>query len=98
MFERHHESHPAQPARSMRCFTRAVKNARYLQQHDPATFAKDHRGPGLGTGLPVEILHRLHLLSPDAPELGPYPAVSDFLKRHPMPKIRKWTKIGGQQQ
>jgi hypothetical protein len=97
MFEKRHESHTAQSVRPMRCFTRAVKNARFLQEHDPATFAKDHRGPGLGTGLPVEILHRLHLLSPDAPELGPYPAVSDFLKRHPMPKIRKWTRIGGPQ-
>jgi hypothetical protein len=98
MPKKHHESHPAQPARQIRCFTRAVKNVRYLQQHDPANFAKGHRGPGLGTGLPVEILHRLHLLGPDAPELAPYPAVSEFLKRHPMPKIRKWTKIGGHQQ
>ena len=97
MSEKYHESHLAQPPRAMRCFTRAVKNARYLQQHDPDTFAKDHRGLGLGTGLPVEILHRLHLLAPDAPELEPYPAVSDFLKRHPMPKIRKWTRIGGPQ-
>jgi hypothetical protein len=98
MSKKDRQNHPAQAARQIRCFTRAVKNARYLQQHDPANFAKDHRGPGLGTGLPVEILNRLHLLAPDAPELAPYPAVSDFLKRHPMPKIRKWTKIGGYQQ
>jgi hypothetical protein len=89
---------PTQPVRQIRCFTRAVKNARYLQKLDPANFAKDHRGPGLGTGLPVEILQRLHLLAPDAPELARYPEVSDFLKRNPMPKIRKWTKIGGHQQ
>lgn len=39
MTEKRHENHPDQPARQIRCFTRAVKNARYLQQHDPANFA-----------------------------------------------------------
>lgn len=96
MSEEHHENHPDQPARPGRCFTRAVKNARYLQQLDPARFGND-REPGLGTGLPVEILQRLHLLSPDAPELAPYPAVSDVLNRHPMPKVRKWTETEGRQ-
>jgi hypothetical protein len=98
MSQKHQGSHPAQPARRVRCFTRAVKNARYLQQHDPVNFVKDHREAGFGTGLPIEILHRLHRLDPDAAELAQYPAVSDFLKRHPMPKIRKLTKIGGDQQ
>jgi hypothetical protein len=97
MSQEHHEDHPDQPTRQVRCFTRAVKNARYLRQHDPAHFGDD-RERGLGTGLPVEILQRLHLLAPDAPELAPYPAVSEFLNRHPIPKVRKWTKIEGGQQ
>ena len=81
--------------RKLRCFTRALKNARYLQQHDPATFAKRRTGLGMGTGLPAEILHHLHQLKPDSPELAPFPAVADFLRRHPMPAIRKWPSKGG---
>ena len=29
MSEEHNENHPDQPTRQIRCFTRAVKNARY---------------------------------------------------------------------
>jgi hypothetical protein len=83
-----HPQHP--PPRKLRCFTRAVKNARYLQERDPENFAKRRTGPGMGTGLPVEILHNLHKLKPESPELKPFPAVADFLRRHPMPAIRKW--------
>jgi hypothetical protein len=93
MSQQHHED---QPAHQVRCFTRAVKNARYLRRHDPASFG-DERAPGLGTRLPAEILQRLHLLAPDAPELAPYPAVSEFLSRHPIPKVRRWTRIEGGQ-
>jgi hypothetical protein len=78
------------PPRKMRCFTRAVKNARYLQNYAPEIFAKQATGPGMGTGLPVEILHHLHTLKPDSPELKRFPAVAEFLRRHPMPALRKW--------
>jgi hypothetical protein len=75
-----------QPERRIRCFTRAAKNARFLQQHEPETFAKDKDAEGFGTGIPLHILHRLHHLNPDSPELRSYPAVSEFLKRRAMPK------------
>jgi hypothetical protein len=79
----------------MRCFTRAVKNVRYLQERAPEIFAKRRTGPGMGTGLPVEILHHLHNLKPDSPELKPFPEVADFLKKHPMPAVRKWPSREG---
>ena len=83
---------PPQSPRRVRCFTRALKNARYLQQHDPATFDKDKNAEGFGTGVPVEILHRLHLLPTDAPELKSHPAVADFLRKRGVPKPQRWQK------
>jgi hypothetical protein len=87
----------AAPPRKMRCFTRAVKNARYLQEHAPDTFAKRLTGPGMGTGLPVEILHHLHKMKHDSPELKPFPAVAEFLRKHPMPALRRWPSRAGKQ-
>ena len=76
----------------VRCYTRAAKNARYLQQTDPATFAKDKNAAGFRTGVPLEILQHLHRLGPDAPELASQPAVSEFLKTHKVPGPEKWQR------
>ena len=86
------DKHSSQPKRRIRCFTRAVKNARYLQQQDPATFTKDKNAEGFGTGVPVSILNRLHLLQHDSRELRGHAAVSDFLKKHSVPKPRRWQR------
>ena len=80
-------SHP-HPVRKFRCYTRAIKNARYLQQHDPATFAKDKNAQGFGTGVPLDVLQVLHRLKPDAPELIGHAEVSNFLRKHAMPGPR----------
>jgi len=86
------DKQPSHVERRVRCLTRAVKNARYLQQQDPATFAKDKNAEGFGTGVPVNILNRLHQLRPDSPELEAHRAVSDFLKQHTMPKPERWQR------
>ena len=49
------KQNPTQPVPKYRCFTRAIKNARFLQQADPATFAKQKDTAGFGTGVPIEI-------------------------------------------
>src|SRR5436305_12974441 len=58
MATRRTEPVPASP--SVRCYTRALKNARYLQRMAPHLFAKDPKAEGFGTGVPVEILRGLH--------------------------------------
>jgi hypothetical protein len=73
------------PARPIRCTTRAWKNARFLKETAPETFAKTPNAQGFGTGIPVDILRRLHRLAYDAPELKDHPAVCEFLKQHKMP-------------
>lgn len=83
---------PEDPARKQRCFTRAVKNANFLKQHDPATFARDKDARGFGTGVPIEILQVLHRLEPDSAELKPYPELSAFIARRPMPKVQGWKR------
>jgi hypothetical protein len=84
--------HASPPERRIRCFTRAVKNARYLQAHDPATFAKDKDAEGFGTGVPVHILNRLHLLRPDSAELQGHDEVVRFLEKHAVPKPERWQR------
>ena len=81
---------PGSPTRKLRCYTRAIKNARFLKQHDPATFAKDKNAVGFGTGVPVEILQVLHRLKPDSPELRGHTALSEFLKRQAVPGPERW--------
>jgi hypothetical protein len=83
---------PSLPGRRVRCFTRAIKNARYLQQHDPATFDKDKNADGFGTGVPMEILHVLHRLRHDSPELQSHPSVSEFLRNRPVPGPERWQR------
>lgn len=78
------------PARKFRCFTRAIKNARFLKQHDPTTFAKDKNALGFGTGVPLEVLQVLHRLKPDSPELKNHGQVSEFLKKQAVPGPQGW--------
>jgi hypothetical protein len=83
---------PLHPRRKIRCFTRAIKNASFLKQQDPSTFAKDKNAPGFGTGVPIEILQVLHRLKPDSPELKNYAQVSEFLKKRAVPKPQGWKR------
>jgi hypothetical protein len=86
------EQKASNPARKSRCFTRAIKNARFLKQSEPATFAKDKDAPGFGTGVPMEILQALHRLKPDSPELQNHPEVSEFLRKHAVPGPERWQR------
>jgi hypothetical protein len=80
------------PGRKFRCFTRAAKNAGFLKQQDPATFAKDKNAGAFGTGVPVEILQVLHRIKPDSAELKDHPEVSAFLRTHAVPKPQGWKR------
>lgn len=81
---------PPNPSRKFRCYTRAIKNARFLKQHDPTTFAKDKNALGFGTGVPIDILQVLHRFKPDSPELKHHPQVSEFLRKHAVPGPERW--------
>lgn len=72
-------------SRHVRCFTRALKNARHLQRAAPKIFAKDSSAEGFGTGIPMEILRALHHLRPDSLVLNRHPAVADFLRQSRLP-------------
>ncbi len=69
----------------VRCHTRALKNARYLQKMAPDVFATDPNAEGFGTGVPVEVLRDLHRLSPDSPVLNRHKAVSEFVRKKKLP-------------
>src|SRR5215471_3132235 len=81
-------SKSASPKPSLRCFTRALKNARHLQRHAPETFATDADREGFGTGLSMQLLHALNRVHPDSPVLRRHKAVADVLRAHPLPKPR----------
>jgi hypothetical protein len=87
------EHAPPSPQRKIRCYTRAMKNARYLQQQDPAAFAQDKNAQGFGTGVPMEILQVLHRLNPDSPELKNHAHLSEFVKKHRVPGPEGWKPI-----
>jgi hypothetical protein len=70
--------------RAPRCYTRALKNARFLQEHAPHVFAQDPGAEGFGTGIPVEVLRVLHRLSPESPVLNRHPDTVDFLRAQPL--------------
>ena len=75
---------PAQPR--ARSYTRALKNARYLQKMAPHLFAKDPKAEGFGTGLTLELLRGLHRIPHTSPVLRGRQPVADFLRDHPLPK------------
>jgi hypothetical protein len=70
-----------------RCYTRALKNARFLRESAPEIFTKDPDAEGFGTGVPLEILRGLHRISPDSPVLNRHKAVTEVLRtqRPPVP-------------
>ncbi len=72
-------------SRPVRCFTRVLKNAHYLQTIAPDIFAKDPFAEGFGTGVPIEILRNLHRLHPDSPVLNRQEVVADFLRKNTLP-------------
>src|SRR5690348_3086005 len=77
-------------AQPVRCLTRALKNARFLQETEPAAFAQDPNAEGFGTGIPMEILQTLHRLPPESPSLARHPQVAEFARRSrlPLPGVR----------
>lgn len=83
---------PPNPIRKFRCYTRAIKNAHFLKQHDPATFAKDKSALGFGTGVPMDLLQVLHRLKPESPELENHARVSEFLRKHEIPRPQEWKR------
>jgi hypothetical protein len=72
-------------AKHTRCFTRALKNARYLQDKAPEVFARDPEADGFGTGVPVEILSVLHQTRHTSPTLNRHKAVANFLRTEGVP-------------
>jgi hypothetical protein len=70
---------------TFRCYTRALKNARYLQQVAPRLFARGPEAEGFGTGVAVEILRGLHRIGHDSPALSRLEDVADFLRTSRLP-------------
>ena len=77
----------AASAPAVRCYTRALKNARFLQQAAPEIFAQDPGAEGFGTGVPLEILRGLHRIPHNSPVLNRHKAVAEVLRtsRPPVP-------------
>jgi len=78
-------AHRAASTRRVRCYTRALKNARYLQSISPQVFARDASAEGFGTGIPLEILRILHRIRHDSPLLNRHPAVVQFVRENRLP-------------
>ena len=76
---------PVGASAPVRCSTRALKNARHLQELAPDQFAVDPAAEGFGTGVPMEILRGLHRISPDSPVLNRHKAVSALVRKSPLP-------------
>jgi len=72
----------------VRCYTRALKNARHLQEVAPDVFPRGGRAKGFGTGLSMELLRGLHRIRADSPVLNRHKAVAKTLKKHPLPPLR----------
>ena len=74
-------------APAVRCYTRALKNARFLREAAPEIFAQDPGAEGFGTGVPLEILRGLHRIPHNSPVLNRHKAVAEVLRtsRPPVP-------------
>ena len=70
----------------LRCGTRALKNARYLQRHAPQTLPATEVEDGFGTGIPMHVLARLHRLPHDHPDLKEHEQVAAFLRTNRPPR------------
>ena len=78
---------PAAPSGQPRArgYTRALKNARFLQATAPEIFRREPGASGFGTGIPLEILRNLHRLPHHSPLLNRHPQVAEFLRTHQLP-------------
>jgi hypothetical protein len=85
--QKRNKKHPLTTQQQVRCYTRALKNARHLQKVAPDLFAKDPSMAGFGTGVPVEILRGLHRIGHDSPILSRYQAVAETLRKYPLPSV-----------
>src|SRR5262249_11786693 len=73
------------PHDRVRCYTRALKNARHLQAAAPDVFARNLDAEGFGTGVPLEILRGLHRMQHHSPVLNRHKAVAEVLRTNPPP-------------
>jgi hypothetical protein len=81
----------------VRCYTRALKNARFLRDAAPEIFAQNPSAEGFGTGVPLEILRGLHRMPHDSPVLNRHAAVAQVLRRTspPIPGAPTSTPFSG---
>jgi hypothetical protein len=70
----------------VRCATRALKNVRYLEARAPQLVAAAPDEPGFGTGIPLNVLARLHRLSSQNPEVSQHERLASFLSEHQLPR------------
>ena len=85
--QKRNKKRPLTTQPQVRCYTRALKNARHLQKIAPDLFAKDPSLKGFGTGVPVEILRGLHGIRHNSPILSRHQAVAETLRKHPLPPV-----------
>ena len=90
-------SRPHSPPPRARGYTRALKNARFLQAMAPETFRADSGAGGFGTGLPLDVLRNLHRIASHSPLLNRHPHVVEILRAHrpPMPQRGARDAIAG---
>ncbi|HYM39397.1 MAG TPA: hypothetical protein VEY12_04525 [Thermoplasmata archaeon] len=69
------------------CVTRAIKNARHLQQNAPHLVPREEPPGGFGTRVPRELLARLHT-AVDPKDLGRVAGLAEALRRSPLPPKR----------
>jgi len=77
---------PAHTATSVRCYTRALKNALHLKKVAPEIFDENPSADGFGTGIPLELLRNLHHIPDSSPIFGRYKGLADVIREHPLPR------------
>src|SRR5437879_1087450 len=70
----------------VRCGTRALKNAQYLNEHAPHVLPAPESEEGFGTGIRSDVLARLHRLPHDHPDLKGHEQVAEFLRTNGLPR------------
>ncbi len=76
---------PARRHSRVRCYTRALKNARHLKETAPEQFDRGTDAQGFGTGVPLGVLRTIHRLAPDSLALRRHPEVAEYLRNHHVP-------------
>jgi hypothetical protein len=81
----------------VRCYTRALKNARFLREAAPEIFARNPSAEGFGTGVPLEILRTMHRIPHQSPILNRHQAVAEVLRNNlpPIPSAAASTPFTG---